>query len=642
MNFESFKTDFLSFIQEKLTKSSNNSKIGERSSSNISIFSQGDMLKEYLNSEGNIDSSIFTEDISNIENTGIKNEFLNGAISELLNNESIFNAADTNGDGILSEEENLALLQHLGGLDANLNNLSLEELLTAFQDAENGKFKIPENENTENAENSEKSGGAKETESSSGSNSSSSGTHSPSSNSTRKSSSTDNSSDDKENSSKNIENMSLDELEKEKNTRESNVEKAQQKIEDIHNGTNSKVKAATTDAENAKTEYENMVDSLAEQEVISEDLKNQQKQNLSDIGAKETEINGINSNIRDTEGNISSKKSDISSTESNISALESALASYDNASGKDSKEKSDIESKKESLRKQIEAEKEKLEGLKADLENLEATKTTLEGNLQTAETELNGLNTEKSNIETQLLQECEMKMPALKQALSDSMLNYNQAKLNVDTVKQTELQSANSSLKTAQTELSEVNTMYDKKSASKIYGSSKYKNTEMESVVNYFGEDYLSVLSQEEIDKIIKLAKKEGVANIYDGWGSKCLQAAYQYERWAIGAKNRSNFYENPDLDTTVQKMAEVLNSGSPVVAKVNTQKGTRHFVLVIGIKEGANAPYKQSDFLCIDSYDGQVDGMGGSGNVKGNYRTLYEQEGNYWLASRQFKFKDG
>ena len=54
---------------------------------------------------------------------------------------------------------------------------------------------------------------------------------------------------------------------------------------------------------------------------------------------------------------------------------------------------------------------------------------------RTAETELNGLNTEKTNIETQLLQECEMKMPELKQALSDSMNNYNQAKNNIESKK---------------------------------------------------------------------------------------------------------------------------------------------------------------------------------------------------------------
>ena len=100
--------------------------------------------------------------------------------------------------------------------------------------------------------------------------------------------------------------------------------------------------------------------------------------------------------------------------------------------------------------------------------------------------------------------------------------------------------------------------------------------------------------------------------------------------------------YTSESLDDTIAKMAETLNNGNTVVAKVNTQKGTRHFVLVIGIKQGATAPYKQSDFLCIDSYNHDVDKMGQTGAdavTKGDYRTLYSQKGKYWLGSHVTDF---
>ena len=42
---------------------------------------------------------------------------------------------------------------------------------------------------------------------------------------------------------------------------------------------------------------------------------------------------------------------------------------------------------------------------------------------------------------------------------------------------------------------------------------------------------------------------------------------------------------------------------------------------------------------ISVDSYDGQVDGMGGSGNRDGNYRTLYKQDGQYWIGSRSTNF---
>ena len=163
--------------------------------------------------------------------------------------------------------------------------------------------------------------------------------------------------------------------------------------------------------------------------------------------------------------------------------------------------------------------------------------------------------------------------------------------------------------------------------------------TNAEGLVNYYGEDYRTVLDQEGINKIIELAKKNKMANMYDGMESKCLSISWKYEEWILGFKGKANEYKDADVDATIQKMADSINNGYPVVAKVNTQKGSRHFVLVIGIKDNATVPYKQSDFLCIDSYDGQVDGMGGSGNVDGNYRTLYMQDGTYWIGSMKYEF---
>ena len=184
----------------------------------------------------------------------------------------------------------------------------------------------------------------------------------------------------------------------------------------------------------------------------------------------------------------------------------------------------------------------------------------------------------------------------------------------------------------------EVKLIYERRTAEIKYP------TKMEHTVVHEGEEYLSVLSQEEIEKLRKYAAAHGYANIYEGWSDKCLHAAYEYELYAEGDKASSlHQYMSEDLDETIQKMAETLNNGNTVVAKVNTQKGTRHFVLVIGIKKDAKAPYKESDFLCIDSYNHEVDKMGQPGEEaikNGNYRTLYPQHGKYWLASHVVDFR--
>lgn len=435
---------------------------------------------------------------------------------------------------------------------------------------------------------------------------------------------------------KSLENMTLDELKAEKASRQEDVDKARENINAVHSGENSAVKAAQTDAENAQKAYDEVMEQAVEQKVITEELNARREQNLADISTKEGVISGLEQDINTKEGEINTTEGEISSANSNLSALKSALSSYDNAD-KDDKEAS---SKKAALEKQIAAEEARIRKLEEKKAALEGEKETLEGNLETEKGALTALETQKSQIEQEIMTACQQAEPQLQMAIQQAMTDFNTAKANVQTVKTQELSAAQAELKTAETGLKEVNKAYEEKSASTVKGQNSYRTTEMEALVNYYGEDYLSVLSQEEIDKVIALAKKNKMANIYPGRGSDCLNISYNYEKWALGKYETGlNQFQSEDLDSTVQKMAEVLNSGKPVVAKVNTQKGTRHFVLVIGIKQGASSPYKQSDFLCIDSYNAQVDGMGGSGNVEGNYRTLYSQNNKYWLGSHAYSF---
>ena len=540
----------------------------------------------------------------------------------------MFKNADTNKNGKIDTSELNTLY---GDLDLNYSEYDeLEKLAEEFNklyaEMNGGENALLEATNTDDLS----------TEGTNSTNSSSNSSFNPTNNTNNTNNNNNNANTNNGDTQKSLENMTLDELKAEKASRQEDVDKARENINAVHSGQNSAVKSAQTDAETAEKAYDEVMEQAVEQKVITEELNARREQNLADISTKEGIISGLNADINTKEGEINTTEGEISSAKSNLSALKDALASYDNAD----KDDKDAASKRASLEKQIAAEEENIRKLEEKKEKLEGEKQTLEGNLSTEESALTELEAQKSQIEQEIMTACQQAEPQLQMAIQQAMTDFNNAKSNVETVKAQELSAAQAELKTAETGLKEVNKAYEEKSASTIKGKNSYKTTEMEAIVNYYGEDYLSVLSQEEIDKVIALAKKNKMANIYPGRGSDCLNISYNYEKWALGKYETGlNQFHSEDLDATVQKMAEVLNSGKPVVAKVNTQKGSRHFVLVIGLKQGASAPYKQSDFLCIDSYNAQVDGMGGSGNVEGNYRTLYAQNNKYWLGSHAVNF---
>ena len=435
---------------------------------------------------------------------------------------------------------------------------------------------------------------------------------------------------------KDLENMTLEELKNEQNLKQSKMNDAQEKLNEVYSGENSAIKTAIQNEENAQIVYENLLENLLQQGVISNELKEDRKINLEEIKAQEEIINTTKININDKKNEIISEEDNLNSAKSNLSALKNALSSYENASNNND---NDFSSKKTTLENKIREEEENIKKIKENLEKLENEKEKLESNLAEQEAILENFKTESIIIDEKIIDACQNSVPEIKIALQKAQQDCNLADIYVDKIKLDEENNAKAFLETTKESLNVVNEAYNKKNSSSIIDEYGNNISEMKDIVSYFGEEYLSVLSQEEINSLIQKAKKNNMANIYPGMGSQCLGICYEYEKWVTGLSGRNNPYESENVDTTIQKMVEVLNSGSPVIAKVNTKAGTRHFVLVIGIKKGASAPYQQSDFLCVDSYDGQVDGMGSSGNIDGNYRTLYSQNGKYWIGSRATTF---
>ena len=435
---------------------------------------------------------------------------------------------------------------------------------------------------------------------------------------------------------KDLENMTLEELKNEQNLKQSKMNDAQKKLNEVYSGENSAIKTDIQNEENAQIVYENLLENLLQQGVISNELKEDRKINLEEIKAQEEIINTTKINIKNKKNEIISEEDNLNSAKSNLSALKNALSSYENASNNND---NDFSSKKTTLENKIREEEENIKKIEDNINKLENEKEKLESNLAEQEAILENFKTESIIIDEKIIYACQNSVPEIKIALQKAQQDCNLADIYVDKIKLEEENNAKAFLETTKESLNVVNEAYNKKNSSSIIDEYGNNISEMKDIVSYFGEEYLSVLSQEEINSLIQKAKKNNMANIYPGMGSQCLGICYEYEKWVTGLSGRNNPYESENVDTTIQKMVEVLNSGSPVIAKVNTKAGTRHFVLVIGIKKGASAPYQQSDFLCVDSYDGQVDGMGSSGNIDGNYRTLYSQNGKYWIGSRATTF---
>lgn len=550
----------------------------------------------------------------------------------------IFKNADKDNNGVIEGSEVTDLYEYLGYSETNYSELNSlieeynklsEELLSETQAENINLSAIKNNSGTgsttnpnNNTQNIDNSGSQKPT------NTNNNKDKDPNKNDT----------DIQDESNKNYENMTLDEVKAEKISKENDVKKAENLVSAVFSGGNEAVKAAITERENAKSIYDELLEREEIQEAIGEELGNRREANLENIKNQEKTINITKNNINLKENEISSENMNLKSSENNLKALQSALSTYSATSDDDEKNKENSQ-KKEALKRQIEEEEKNIKETKEKIKKLESEKKELKEELVPQENELKTLESERTEIDKDIMNACQTVEPELKSAIQQAQQDYNSANTNVDKVKTEEETKAKETLKVARDNLENVNNAYEEKNARKIKGEYGYKNSEMTDLVNYFGEDYLSVLSQEEINELIKKAKSNQMANIYPGKGSQCLGICYEYEKWATGLSGKNNAFESEDVDTAIEKMAEVLNSGSPVIAKVDTKAGHRHFVMVIGIKQGATSPYKQSDFLCVDSYDGQVDGMGGSGNVEGNYRTLYAQNGKYWIGSRATTF---
>ena len=407
---------------------------------------------------------------------------INRLLDKVYSNKTVIKTLDEDGDGELSDEEKAKFEEFIKGYDGNnTGELTEADIKRAFDDIMDGKFSYDKDlkeaskeiDNKTEEELAEKA--ASQTPESTG-NTSGSGSVNRGNGGGGTVGSSNSFSNSNATESKSIENMSLEELESEKTKKEGEVTEAQEGINAVYSGENEAVKTAEEDCEAAKKAYDEAVEN---DDNISDELKQQREDNLNAIGEKEDNIDNLKIDINDKEGEISSQKSVITADESNISALESALASLSSQSSDDEEKQAEINEKKSSVEKQLTEAKAQLQNDKDKLTTLEEEKADLEEKLSTEEDALSELETERSEIEAEIEKVCG---PETKEA----MQAYNEAKENIQTVKDAELKTAQEKLTTVQGELEEINNQINIKKAEK---------TEKDNSVSDFDFDFELTLS---------------------------------------------------------------------------------------------------------------------------------------------------
>ena len=429
-----------------------------------------------------------SDDVQNGEKNNYSEE-VNALLEKAYENQTLIKAFDEDGDGSLSDEEKAKFEEYAKSFSEDGTELTEDAIKTAFGNIIAGKYnlenpeEIVENDTelepieTENAV--EEAPSVNKPSSTSGSNGGGKTPSAPSSNTPASISSE---------TPKSIENMSLSELQSEKSTQETKVQSAKEEVNKVHSGDNEAVKEAQTNVDSAKEAYDLAVESDT---LISDELKDKRSTNLSAITAQEGVINQVNIDINNKTSEISNQESIVASDNSNISSIEASLTELRNQTTDDPEKQAEIDSKIAKAEAALQTAKDKLITDEATLQTLKNEKIELEENLETQKGTLKELETEKSGIEAEIAANC---APETKTAMEA----YNEAKANLEVVKASELQKAQSTLATEQAELDKINNQINIKQSEetqKEYSVSDY---------NFDFEINLSDRQQAEMDAFLK------------------------------------------------------------------------------------------------------------------------------------------
>ena len=647
MNFQSIKNGFLTYLQQVLSNN-NGQATNSQLDPDLSIFQYTDEFNDYLSNELNIDPDSISKELgelmNNLENNETESGLVSGLLGELVKDENVKSAIDLDGSGKISQDEMKSFLNNLSKLDNNEGSVSLKDIFDAANglvnnDTESGTDEpediidepveepIEQPIVTDGSNSTSGTGGTGGTggNGGTGNGNGNGGTTPPVS--------------ETPSGEKDLSSMTKEELQTELNNAQTEQNANKDKLNSIIDGSDSTLQGMEKTVEDNYKTYQEAVKEVDEQ--LAQELDTAK----NNITTKEDEINKKDIEISDKEIAVSDAQTNMENAEATKSSLETALSSLDSrdTSNMDDTQKSDLESQKEELRGKIEA--------------AEAKRKEAETAYNTAKTELETLKTQRTELTdgagglTELknkMTEVEAKILEAKPELKTQMDAYKNAKTEYDSYKAEATSAAKTELTKSSDRVKEVSKALNEKN-----NKAETKEYEDKGTYTIDGIDFNLIMSDSELADFMKKYIEE--LQMYNqgtgGMNGACHSTAQTLAALIMGVseldfsrtdislgKNTSSyndedsFYTITDCNTEQKALAEIiaqLDAGYPCVTKVTNPSGVgKHFVTVIGYRDGAQPPYKQSDILYLDSEDGKIKYLDhGSGTRKlGKYCNFYVQ----------------
>ena len=411
-----------------------------------------------------IDENIINSDVeaSSVEETQAEPDLIQSILNDLLKDENFVSYLDTDQNKEINEEEFTDFLNTIKGYDNNENTISLEDIITAAGEIQDGTFKIttPEtilediqNESISipsalsgNSVISGRSGNVTSYSGNSGVSSGQSGTYSP-----------------QGIEEKTLDNMSKEELNSELSTAQSDLSDKQATLSAILDGSDPQMQELQQNIDDAYDIYQK------ELEKVDEDMAAQVDELKQNVDAKEAEIDAKEQEISDQECVVSDSETAYNNAVSTRESLENSLSVLKavDTTEMSSDKKAELSSQITELEGKITEAKLAEEEAKQTWEEAQDKLDTLneeKEELISGEGGLNELNEQMTELEAQIAD----KYPAIQEYMDA----YNNAKEEYTTVKESAITSAKTGITEAQNYVNEVQSAinnYDNRETARDY-----------------------------------------------------------------------------------------------------------------------------------------------------------------------------
>jgi len=459
----------------------------------------------------------------------------------------------------------------------------------------------------------------------------------------------------------NLNSMTIEELQQELTTKKEETENANKELNSIINEESSALADQKATMESSFEAFEKELENKNKE--LSQNIKTQK----NTVDNLKTNKNNTEANINTAKLNISNLTAQKTNIDNTVNALSAQISSLEaqktSLSGKNDDDDNSTKTKIAEIEAQIAAAKAELEAQKTNSEakqteiNTENSRLeSLTGSLGQIEAQLSTETTKLSEFEKQAAELANAKNgntdanPELKKAYEAYMKakdKFEQDKTRLTAEAKNEVEKTKSAQDKIQEKINqkEAISTKNKYSVNGLEGTYKFKDGEEYDIVNINldldGDGISDVNSLEEFQSIIQ---KAGLTNTGDFGTKQCFNYSQVYCKLMMGIESEAivNAIKNPSFKHQAGKLAksfDKINGYNNQRSLMNTRTESEtfskydiiaselaqgracvvgiprvsagystHYGIACGIKKGAKPPFNASDFLIIDSYDGNIE----------------------------------